>query len=97
MPVIIEENGQKEEFLTIGEACEYLKITSQTLRVRAKALGIKQYRQDIAPNLRYYKKKDLDEMKRMRQVEDDDDVEENDNNDGHKPPSKTKAKAKKTQ
>ena len=58
-----------EEYLTISQACDYLGgITSQTLRTRTRAAGIEQFHQLIAPNVVYYKKKDLENMRRMRPV-----------------------------
>jgi hypothetical protein len=65
-----------EEYLTIQEACEMLKITSQTLRTRTKALNIPKYHQKIAPNVVYYKKSDLEDMRAMRPVRE----EEEENN-----------------
>jgi hypothetical protein len=63
-----------EEYYTINEACDYLGgITSQTLRTRTKALGIPRYQQQIAPNIVYYKRKDLESMRAMRPIKENDD------------------------
>jgi len=68
MPVI----AGNEEYYTVAEACEYLGgISNQTLRQRAKANGIRPYRQGISRNV-YYRKSDLDKMKEFRPVEYDD-------------------------
>jgi hypothetical protein len=57
-----------EEFYSVPEACEYLGgISSQTLRLRARANGVQAYRQGISRNV-YYKKSDLDRMKAFRPV-----------------------------
>ncbi len=67
MPVIAGD----EEYLTTAEACKYLGgISDQTLRLRARANGIKAYKQGISRNV-YYRRSDLDRMKAFRPVEDD--------------------------
>lgn len=67
MPIIVDN----EEYLSIAESCEYLGgITSQTLRVRAKANDIYGYRQGISRNV-YYKKSDLDKLKAFRPIRPD--------------------------
>ena len=65
MPISVDN----EEYFTVQEACEYLGgISAQTLRLRAKANGVKAYRQGIARNI-YYRKSDLDKMKAFRPVD----------------------------
>lgn len=62
-------NVDNEEYFTVQEACDYLGgISAQTLRLRAKANGVKAYRQGIARNV-YYRKSDLDKMKAFRPVD----------------------------
>jgi hypothetical protein len=72
MSVLIDD----VEYYNISEACKYLgDISPQTLRVRTKALGIKRYRQEIAPNMVFYRKKDIEKMREMRPVAEDETVE----------------------
>jgi excisionase family DNA binding protein len=67
MPVMVDG----EEYYTVSEACEYLGgISSQTLRLRARANGIQAYKQGISRNV-YYKKSDLDRMKAFRPIRED--------------------------
>jgi excisionase family DNA binding protein len=57
-----------DEFLTIPEACEYLGIGRQALRLRARDHGIRAYKQGVTSRV-YYKKSDLDRMKAFRPVD----------------------------
>jgi Helix-turn-helix domain len=67
MPITVDN----EVYFTVPEACDYLGgISAQTLRLRARANGIKPYKQGIARNV-YYRKSDLDRIKAFRPVEDD--------------------------
>ena len=66
--------SDNEQYFTTAEACEYLGITPVTLRNRAKANGIRAYKQGITRNV-YYRKSDLDKLKVFRPIEDDDEEE----------------------
>jgi excisionase family DNA binding protein len=68
-------SADNEEFLTIAEACEYLGISRQALRLRAREHGIHAYKQGITRRV-YYKKSDLDRLKAFRPVDYDEEVEE---------------------
>ncbi len=65
MPVI----AGNEEYYSVMEACQYLGVSRQALRIRAKANAIKTYKQGITRNV-YYRKSDLDRLKAFHPVED---------------------------
>ena len=65
MPVVVDN----EEYFTVPEACEYLGgISPQTLRLRARANGVKAYKQGLARAV-YYRKSDLERMRAFRPVD----------------------------
>ena len=67
MPITVDN----EEYLTVPEACDYLGgISAQTLRLRARANGVKAYKQGLARNV-YYRRSDLDRIKAFRPVDEE--------------------------
>jgi transposase-like protein len=57
-----------EEYLTVQEACAYLGISRQTLRVRARENGTQAFKQSISKSI-YYKKADLDKLQELRPID----------------------------
>ncbi len=66
MPIMVDN----VEYMSVLEACEYLNVSRQTLRLRAKENHILVYKQGITRNV-YYKKADLDSLKALRPVDPD--------------------------
>ena len=62
-----------EEYYSVAEACDYLGgISSQTLRTMARKHNVKRYQRDLAPNIKYYRKVDLDKLMEFKAIEWDD-------------------------
>ena len=57
----VKENIAMEDYMTIKEAAEYLKVTRQTLRNWDKLGKLKPYRHPMN-NYRLYKKTELDKI-----------------------------------
>ena len=64
MPIMVDN----VEYMSVLEACEYLGISRQTLRLRAKESHIQAYKQGVTRNV-YYKKYDMDSLKALRPVD----------------------------
>jgi len=55
------------EYMSILEACEYLGVSRQTLRLRAKENHLLPYKRGVTRNV-YYRKSDIDSLKALRPV-----------------------------
>lgn len=64
MPIVVDN----VEYMSVSEACEYLGVSRQTLRLRAKENHMIAYKQGVTRNV-YYKKSDLDSLKALRPVD----------------------------
>lgn len=73
MPIMVDN----VEYMSVPEACEYLGVSRQTLRLRAKENHILAYKQGITRNV-YYKKPDLDSLKALRPVDPNQVIDEDD-------------------
>jgi len=71
MPIMVEN----VEYMSVLEACEYLGVSRQTLRLRAKENHILAYKQGVTRNV-YYKKSDLDSLKALRPVDPSQDIDD---------------------
>jgi hypothetical protein len=61
-----------DTYLTKDEAKEMLGgISDQTLRTLARKHGVRRYNRDIAPNIKFYRKEDIEKLIQMRPVEDE--------------------------
>ena len=64
MPIMVDN----VEYMSVLEACEYLGVSRQTLRLRATKNKIRAYKQGVTRNV-YYKKSDMDSLKALRPVD----------------------------
>jgi excisionase family DNA binding protein len=71
MSLVSPKEIDGETYYTTQEACDYLGVSRETLNQMAKDGRLSKYRQGFARTI-YYRKTELDDLKRIRRVDDDD-------------------------
>ncbi len=70
-----------DTYLTKDEAKHVLGgVSDQTLRTLARKHGVQRYNRDVSPNVKFYKKEDIEKLAKMRPVEEEEEEEEEEKN-----------------
>jgi len=72
MAIVSPKEIDGEVYLTTPEASDYLGVSRETLHQMTKDGRLRKYRQGFSRTV-YYKQTELDELRRIRPVDDDDD------------------------